>query len=140
MAKGKEFDPIEDANELAQHNMNSYYWVNKVTSYTYARWMAEKKLAVIALPMYVVAWATIIWTFADAASTRHVSVWRLLFDFSRNDGSTLAMWVQALFMVFYTVVVFIMVLQLAFAPKQKPMSPEVTPKKKHQPKRRKDYH
>ena len=44
MGKGKGFDPLADAQEVAEHNINPYYWINRVTSFTFARWMAEKRL------------------------------------------------------------------------------------------------
>ena len=140
MAKGKGFDPVADAQELSEHNLNPYYWVNKVTSYTYAQWMAERKIAVIALPMYLVSWAAMIWILTNAATTKQSSIWKIIFDFSSSQS--LAFLISLLFMFFYTVVIFIMIIQLIFAPRVKPTVPsEHKPeKKKKLPKHRKDYH
>ena len=139
MAKGKGFDPVADANELAGHNINPYYWVNKVTSYTYARWMAEKKLAVIALPLYVLLWIAIIWRLMSEAALEHISVWKLLLDVSSSQS--LALLASMLMLVFYTLVVVIMVLQLIFSRQSQPLQEgEHSKREKRHPKRRKDYH
>ena len=139
MAKGKGFDPIADAHELAEHNINPYYWVNKVTSYTYARWMAEKKMAVILLPLYVIAWVAVIHSFREAAASKDISIWSLILDFT--NGYTLYSLVQLLFLALYTGIVVIMVLQMLLSPPQKPAPTDVHSQKKRKlPKRRKDYH
>ena len=139
MAKKKGFDPIADAQEIAQHNINPYYWVNKVTSYTYARWMAEKKLAPFSLPLFVIFWAAIIFSFTNAAASRGVGVWSVLLNF--NDFDAIAFWGAILFMAFLTLVNLIAVIQLLFAPRPKPNeSIPKKEKKKKMPRHRKDYH
>ncbi len=140
MTKGKGFDAVADANEIADHNINPYYWVNKVTSYTYARWMAGKKFAVIALPLYVILWGLFIWSTTTRAKSEQVSLWRLLFDFS--NSYSLAVLVQFLLLAIYTVIIVIMVLQLIFSGQPRRLSDHEHRKQKgkKQPKHRKDYH
>ena len=139
MGKGKGFDPVADAQELARHNINPYYWVNKVTSYTSARWMAEKRVAVVALPFYMIAWIVIIRAWILGAAEQSETVWQYLFDFS--NGPSVYRVLQALFLAFYTGVVLIMVLQMLLRPGPHTVEDEHPQKKeKKQPKRRKDYH
>ena len=138
MAKGKGFDPVADAQELSEHNINPYYWVNKVTSYTYARWMAERKLAVIYLPFYIFSLVAIIYGIKISADNTGESIWQLLF----KDWSSIYGLILILFLAFFTLIALIMVMQLIFSPQSKSIAREEhkPEKKKKLPKHRKDYH
>ena len=138
MAK-KGFDPIADAHELAEHNMNSYYWVNKVNSYTYARWMTGKKLAPLLLPFYLIFWVPLYLAITHAAGARGVGVWDFLLNI--NDIQALSYLAFSLILGFVTVVTLIMVVQLILVPRPKPNeSIPKREKKKKMPRHRKDYH
>lgn len=40
MAKGKSSDFVEEAHEHAEHNINPYYWFNRVDRFQYAKWLS----------------------------------------------------------------------------------------------------
>ncbi len=125
MAKGKGFDPIADAHEVAAHNINPYYWVNKVTSFTYARWMAEKKVAVVFAPVFLVTSGLVIWQLPRTI----------------RDGNGLQAVGYLALQLFITIVYVIMAVQWWQSRGKTPPKAEARPerKKKH-PRRRKDYH
>jgi len=138
MAKRRGFDVIEDAHELAQHNYHHPYWVNRVTSYTYATWMAEKKLSMIIIPFLIITWILVIKTLASGER----GFWNELFDFS--DAASTYRFALFLFLIFYTAVTLIASFQVLVDRIQKPIEqPEQNEKKKEKkkknPKRRKDY-
>ena len=125
MAKGKGFDPVADAHEVAEHNINPYYWVNKVTTFTYAKWMAEKKMAIIFAPFYMVFTGIIVSKIPEAFRN----------GYGLQTVAYLALW------GFITVVEVIMVIQLWQSRGRKQAGRQAVPSpKKHHPKRRKDYH
>jgi hypothetical protein len=139
MPKRKGFDPIADAHELSQHNFHASYWFNRVTSYTYAQWMALKKISVLVLPLYVLIWVMLIKSAVERSREGGLGFWAAVFDFSNADS--LARLVQLLFLAFYTVVMLIGAVQLALGPRRNRDSeerPKREMEKKH-PKRRKDY-
>jgi len=137
MAKGKGFDVIEDAHELAQHNFHSSYWINRVTSYTYATWMAEKKLSLIILPFLIITWILVVLSLISQTSNE-ASFWEILFDF--RDSASTSRFVSFLFLIFYTIITLVASLQTLFM-KRPALNEQIVkkePKKKY-PKRRKDY-
>lgn len=125
MAKKAGFDPIADAHELSEHNINPYYWVNRVNSYTFARWMSQKKFAIIFAPIYVLMLILMIQNLQSAL----------------DDGNGLSQIAFLLLFGFITIAYVIMASQSLFARRQEPNPSEVRPKRKKKlPKRRKDYH
>ena len=135
MGKRKGFDIIEDAHELAQHNYGHPYWVNRVTSYTYATWMAEKKISVFMLPFVIFTWI-FLFRFLSDASAEGTSVWKVIFNFS--DSASTAWFVSLLYLIFYTLITTIAAVQtLTRKPPPKIEIPKE--KRKKYPKRRKDY-
>ncbi len=46
----KGFDVVAEAHERAEHNINPYYWMNRITNRRLAEWPVGKKLAVILAP------------------------------------------------------------------------------------------
>ena len=133
MAKRKGLDVIEDAHEQARHNFHSSYWLNRVTSYTYATWMAQKKLSPLVLPILLAAWIGVI-----SALTGKGAIWKALFIF-RSAESTYR-FVSFLLLLFYTMINIIAAYQVIFTKRQKPVRQmERKEAKKRQPKRRKDY-
>ncbi len=138
MSKRKGFDPIADANELSQHNFHSAYWINRVTSYTYATWMANKRLAIFVFPFYIIVWYLLLKNSTETASEKHTNILKIWFDFS--NSASLEFLVQLLFLFFYTVILVMMVIQTVLAKKPVPEESEnKKEEKKKQPKRRKDY-
>jgi len=137
MAKRKGFDVIEDAHELAQHNYHHAYWVNRVISYTYATWMAEKKLSLIILPILIVMWVAVVSNLISQTSNE-ASFWEILFDF--RDSASTSRFISFLFLVFYTTITIIASIQTLFMKRPSPteQTKKKETKKKH-PKRRKDY-
>lgn len=139
MAKKKGLDPIADAQQLAQHNINPHYWVNKVTSHTYTRWMVEKKLSALELLVYVILGVTLYLSITNTAESKGVGIWNVLKDFRDIRGPSY--WVAILFMSFYTLIWFIRVIQVFFKTRLKPDDLIPKPeKKKKMPRHRKDYH
>ncbi len=137
MAKGKGFDPIADAHEVAEHNINPYHWLNKVTSFTYARWMAERKVAIFALPISAATLVLFILACARTAADRSMTLWAMLLDF--GDGRALAIWAPLLLLVFVTGVYAVMLVQWwQSRGKAQPRTPRAPERKKKQPRRRKD--
>lgn len=124
MGKREGFDVVADAQEVAEHNINPYYWVNRVTSFTFARWMVQKKLAIIFAPLYVVAFILIVWNLSNAF----------------RDGYGFLEIGQIVLLGFFTVVEVIMAVQWWRSRGQKRMESDFHPKRKRQPRRRKDYH
>ena len=138
MAKGKGFDVISEAHERAQHNINPHYWVNRVTHFTYASWMAEKKLSLMILPFLIITWIIVISNLTGGESNDN-NFWKTLFDFS--DAASTNRFVLFLFLVFYTIITLIASFQVVFSRFQKSMeqTERKEKRKKKHPKRRKDY-
>ncbi len=125
MGKGKGFDVVADAHELSQHNINPHYWINKVTSYTYARWMAEKKIAILFAPFLLVTLALIVWQLLT----------------SRTPADWLYIIPGLLVIAFVTFAYVVMALQWFTARQRESPEPNrPQEKRKKQPKRPKDYH
>ena len=50
--KNRGFDVIAEAHERANHNINPYYWINRVTSHQVAQWRVRKMLSPIFFVFY----------------------------------------------------------------------------------------
>ena len=138
--KNKGFDVIAEAHERANNNINPYYWMHRVTSFTVAGWRINKMLSPIFFVLYSVVGYLALNNFSKTATEQNQTFFSALFDFT--DSATTARFVAFLFLSFYWVVLGIgtiqNVLQFIFAP---PMpEPEVKKeKKKKQPNRPKNY-
>ena len=140
MGKNKRFDFIEDLHERANHNINPYYWFNRVTPFTIAQWKANKYFA----PMFFVIYSTVglLWfsSLNQTALAADKTFWSFLFDFS--DSFTTARFVGILLFSVYWVIAGIAtvqsVLQRVIAAPA-PESQRKKEKKKKYPKRPKNY-
>jgi accessory gene regulator protein AgrB len=138
--KNKGFDVITEAHERANHNINPYYWINRVTSYQVAQWRIWKMLSPIFFVFYTLLGYLMLSNFNKIATEQNQTFFSTLFDFT--DSATTARFVAFLFFSFYWVVLAIgtiqNILQFIFAPP--PPEQEVRKeKKKKQPKRPKNY-
>ena len=141
MGKNKGFDIVEDAHERANHNINPYYWINRVTPFTMAQWRANKYFA----PMFFVIYTSIgiLWVYAlkDVALLENKSFWGYLFDF--HDSSTTARFIGILIFSAIWVIAGIgtaqSILQRVYAPPSTPQPERRKEKKKKYPKRPKNY-
>ncbi len=43
----KGFDVVAEAHGQAEHNINPYYWMNRITTRRLAEWAVQRKLAII---------------------------------------------------------------------------------------------
>lgn len=66
MAKGKGSDFIEEVHQRSQHNINPYYWFNRVDNFEFAEWNASLAFSVIESAVFILATIfTIVMTIAD---------------------------------------------------------------------------
>ncbi|MBI3166040.1 MAG: hypothetical protein IPG44_20655 [Anaerolineales bacterium] len=138
--KNRGFDVIAEAHERANHNINPYYWINRVTSHQVAQWRVWKMLSPIFFVFYTLLGYLALSNFNKIAAEQNQTFFSALFDFT--DSATTARFVAFLLFSFYWVVLGIgtiqNILRFIFAP---PLpEPEVKKeKKKKQPKRPKNY-
>jgi len=102
MAKKRGHDVIADAHERANHNINPYYWVNRVTSFTIAAWKTNKYLSPIFFFIYTVIGVLMLNSQGLLAEEQGKDLLGYLFDFS--DSATSARAVGTLLYLFYWVV------------------------------------
>ena len=138
--KNKGFDVIAEAHERANNNINPYYWMHRVTSFTVAGWRINKMLSPIFFVLFSVVGYLMLNSFNESAIEKNQTFFSFLFDFT--DSATTARFVGVLFLSFYWIVAGIgtaqNVLQSIFSPPSP--EPEVKKeKKKKQPKRPKNY-
>jgi len=55
MAKGKGSDFVEEAHEHAEHNINPYYWFNRVDRFQYAKWLSDLAFSPIEALVFSIA-------------------------------------------------------------------------------------
>ena len=55
MAKGKGSDFFEEAHEHAEHNINPYYWFNRVDRFQYAKWLSNLAFSPIEALVFSIA-------------------------------------------------------------------------------------
>jgi hypothetical protein len=138
MAKKTGHDIIAEAHERANHNINPYYWMNRVTSFTVAEWKTNKYLSPIVFFIYTVIGVLIVNSQSLLAEEQGKDLLGYLIDFS--DSSTSARAIGTLMYVFYWAVLAIGTVQLIMKRIINPPPPSSPrPKKKKYPKRRKDY-
>ena len=125
MGKHEGFDVIAEAHERAEHNINPYYWMNRVTNFTLAQWMAEKKIAIIFAPLYLILFVAMVWNLPGAF--RNGFSWKGL-------GALLVLG-------FFTLAEVIMAAQWWQSHRQRLMESDSSEEKskKKQPRRRKDH-
>jgi hypothetical protein len=100
--------------------------------------MAEKKLALVSLPLCIGLLAGSFLACERMSTDRRTTVWGLLLDIS--DGRALAMWTPLLILTFSTAVYMVMVVQLIAAWRHKGRNGHARIERhKQQPRRRKDY-
>jgi hypothetical protein len=141
MVKKREHDIIAEAHERANHNINPYYWVNRVTSFTLAGWKANKYLSPIFFFIYSVIGVLVLNSQNLLAEEQGKDLLGYLIDFSDSATSTRA--VGALLYVFYWAVLAIGTVQsimkrITSSPPSSSPRPKKRKEKKY-PKRRKDY-
>ncbi|MGB8980524.1 MAG: hypothetical protein WCC12_01495 [Anaerolineales bacterium] len=110
MGKKKGFDIIEDAHERANHNINPYYWFNRVTPFTMAQWRTNKYLAPIFFVIYttvVILWLT---SLHQNAVQENKTFWQFIFDFS--SSFTTARFVSLLLFSVYWIITTIATVQV----------------------------
>jgi hypothetical protein len=141
MGKNKGFDVIAEAHERANHNINPYYWFNRVTLFTVAQWKTNKYFT----PMFFVIITSIgvlsLNSFNQTAIIENKTFWSFIFDFS--DSSTSTRFVGILLFLIYWVITgigsFQSIMQRILAPSPKPLPEQKKEKKKKLPKRPKNY-
>jgi len=141
MGKKKGLDVISDAHERAKHNMNPYYWFNRVTPFTIAQWRASKRFSPLFFIMFSIIGVLILDHQSSVATEQGKSLLGYLFDFS--DSFTSAKAVGFLLLFFYWIVLgigtFQSISERLTAPLPKATSRPKKKKEKKHPKRRKDY-
>jgi len=141
MGKNKGFDVIAEANERANHNINPYYWFNRVTSYQVAGWQINKMLAPIFFGLYSLIGYLMLSNFNKLAAEQNKTLLPFLFDFS--DSATSARFVGVFFFSLYWIVAGVgtiqNILRNIFALSVPEPEVKREEKKKKQPKRPKNY-
>lgn len=75
-------DFITDLQERADHNINPYYWFNRVTPFTIARWNADKWFNPLFFVMYSLMGGLILLSLYNQARQAHQTFGLYVFDFS----------------------------------------------------------
>ena len=99
MGKNKNIDFITDMQDRANHNINPYYWFNRVTPFTMAQWRTNKYFAPLFFIMYTSIGVLWLYTLNEAALVDNKSFWAFLFDF--DDALTTARFVGVLLFSVY---------------------------------------
>ena len=138
--KNKGFDVISEAHERANHNINPYYWLNRITFYQVTQWRIQKMVSPIFFVFYSIVGYLLLNKFDKLAVEHNQTFFSFLFDFT--DSATTARFVSFLLFSFYWIVLGVgtiqNILQSVFAPPP-PKSEVKKQKKKKQPKRPKNY-
>lgn len=141
MAKrNRNVDFITDLHERADHNINPYYWFNRVTPFTMAKWNADKRFNPLFFVMYSVMGGLAILALHNQAVQANQSFWAFLFDFS-NAFTTARCTGLLLFSLLWVLLAIstgqslLQALHAARLPKPKP----IRERKKKYPRRPKNY-
>ena len=141
MGKNKNIDFITDMQERANHNINPYYWFNRVTPFTMAQWRTNKYFAPLFFIMYTCIGVLWLYALKEAALVENKSFWAFLFDF--EDAFTTARFVGVLLFSVYWVIAGIgtvqNIIQRIYAPTSISQPERKKEKKKKYPKRPKNY-
>jgi|RhiMetdeSRZDD1v2_1073273.scaffolds.fasta_scaffold838343_2 hypothetical protein len=141
MGKNKNIDFITDMQDRANHNINPYYWFNRVTPFTMAQWRTNKYFAPLFFIMYTSIGVLWLYTLNEAALVDNKSFWAFLFDF--DDALTTARFVGVLLFSVYWVIAGIgtvqNIIQRIYAPTPISQPERKKEKKKKYPKRPKNY-
>ncbi len=134
MSKNKGFDVIADAQERADHPYDTPYWFNRATSFTLARWKANKYFAPIFFIGYTVAGILGLASLHQTALATNQTFWSFLFDFS--DGFTTARFTGLLLFLAFWVIAGIATAQTITQRAQGSLS---TSKPEHRKEKKKKY-
>jgi len=142
-AMGKKNGPdfIEDLNERANHNINPYYWFNRVTPFTMAQWKTNAYFS--PLFFFIYSMIGVVWLAAvnQAAMEASKSFWSYFFDFS--DATSTARFAGTLLFFVYWVIVGVAtirsLIEKIYAPRVDSQIEHKKEKKKKYPKRPKNY-
>jgi hypothetical protein len=141
MGKNKNIDFITDLQERANHNINPYYWFNRVTPFTIAQWRTNKYFAPLFFAIYTSSEILILISLNQAAIAENKSFWSFLFDFSNSFTS--ARFVGVFLFSVYWIILGISavqsVIQTIIAPPHPSQPERKKEKKKKYPKRPKNY-
>lgn len=141
MGKNKGFDVVADAHERANHNINPYYWLNRVTPFTMAQWRTNKYFAPLFFGIYTTTGILWLHSLGQTALVANKSFWSFLFDFSGADTIT-RFTGFLLFSIFWVIAGIATVQNIVQRIYASPDIAEVKPrkeKKKKYPKRPKNY-
>lgn len=133
-------DFITDLQERADHNINPYYWFNRVTPFTLAQWKTEKWFTPLFFVLYSAMGGLLLRAVYDQAVREQRVFWAVLFDFS--DSFTTARCVGMLFFSFLWLMMGISTGQSALRGIYAAMLPKPKrnrERKKKHPKRPKNY-
>lgn len=140
MGKNNRFDIISDAHERADHNINPYYWFNRVTSFTMAQWRTNKYFSPIFFIIYSAVGVLWFNSLHQAAMQTNNTFWSFVFNFS--DSFTSERFVGILLFSVYWVISGIgtvqSIIQRIYTP-HLAFQPERKKEKKKYPKRPKNY-
>lgn len=127
--------------ERADHNINPYYWLNRVTPFTMAQWRANKYFAPLFFAIYTSSEVLILISLNQAAIAEDKSFWSFLFDLSNSFTS--ARFVGVFLFSVYWIILGIStvqsVIQTFLAPPHPSQPEREKEKKKKYPKRPKNY-
>ncbi len=80
MGKKDRVDPVRDAQEIANNNINPYYWFNRVNSYTIARMRASLAVNIIEFGLFSVILVVLFIILVVHISSEEGSLGSVLFD------------------------------------------------------------
>ena len=141
MGKKNNIDFISDLQERSNHNVNHYFWINRVTPFTIAQWKTNKYFAPLTFIMYSVIGLGWVQSLNQSALEENKTFWSVIFDF--HDATTSARFASVLLIFLLWAILGIgtvqTILQRIYAP---PITAQHKPKKekkKKYPKRPKNY-
>jgi hypothetical protein len=133
-------DFVADMQERASHNINPYYWFNRVTPYTMAQWKTDSYFAPFFFLLYSAMGGLWLTALSSQALQANRTFWKFIFDFS--DSFNTARCIGVLMFSFLWVIAavgtaqsVIRVIAVAMSPKPK----RKRERKKKYPKRPKNY-
>jgi hypothetical protein len=141
MRKNKQIDFIDDLHERANHNINPYYWINRVTPSTMARWKTEKQFSPLFFFMYSIIGTLWFLALHNAAVVESKTFWSYLLDFSNSFSTAKFLGTVSLFLFWLILGIgtFQVGMQRIFNPVVKTPLERKKDKKKKYPKRPKNY-
>ena len=141
MGKKKQVDFIDDLHERANHNINPYYWFNRVTPFTLAQWKANKYFVPLFFVIYTSVGILFLLSLNEAAMAENKTFWAFLLDF-RTSFTTARFFGLLLFSVYWVIAgtaTVQSVIQRMYAQQSESQPERKTEKKKKYPKRPKNW-